>query len=297
MHYRAAVALKVTALPEREDGIGAGASAEPRPAATVDAILRAFAIVETLAETRDGLTVTELARLEDVNKALTHRALASLVQAGYAVQDDQSQRYRLTPRLLALAMGYYDALGLRGVAGPIMQAAANRTVCNAEFTRHMDGELRILIWVPPQQRIAGLQVVSRPGDTQAPHATAAGKVWLASLDDASLSAFLAQASLPQLGPRTIVDRAALRTEIASVRVRGYALNQQEDGDGVFALAVPIRSADGVTHLGSLGLTRPMAGVGPETVPHLLDAAQEAARLLGATLPRGEELTNAGRGAY
>src|SRR6185295_9953247 len=101
----------------------------PKP--TVDAILRAFAIVETLAETRDGSTVTELARLEDVSKALTHRALASLVSTGYVVQDEQSQRYRLTPRLLAVAMGYYDSLGIRGVAGPILQSVADATGCNA----------------------------------------------------------------------------------------------------------------------------------------------------------------------
>jgi IclR family acetate operon transcriptional repressor len=261
-----------------------------RQAATVDAILRAFTIVEHLAERRDGLTVTALARLEDVNKALTHRALASLMQAGYVVQDEGSQRYRLTPRLLALAMGYYDALGLRGVAGPILQAAADATGCNAEFTRLMDGELRILMWVPPQQRVTGLRIVSRPGDTQAPHATAAGKIWLASLDEPELASWLDGRDLPALGPGTITTAPALREELRFVRDLGYALNREEDGHGVYALAVPIRTPD-QTYLGSLGLTRPFAGTTVETVTRLREVASEAAAHLGAVLPRGEELLN------
>jgi DNA-binding IclR family transcriptional regulator len=258
---------------------------------TVDAILRAFVILENLAETRDGMTVTELARLEDVNKALTHRALASLVSAGYVVQDDQSQRYRLTPRLLAVAMGYYDALGVRRVAGPLMQMVADETGCNAEFTRYMDGQLRILLWVPPQQRLTSLQVVARPGDIQAPHATGAGKVWLASLSDADLDSFLATAPLPRMGPRTIVEPATLRAEVERVRKAGYAINRQDDSEGVFALAVPINSPDGHSYLGSLSLTRPYGGIDETAVPRLIEAARRTAQALGEVLPRGEELTS------
>lgn len=266
-----------------------------KQAGTVDAILRAFTILEYLAETPEGSTVTELARTEDVHKALTHRALASLTTAGYVVHDAQSQRYRLTPRLLALAMGYYDSLGLRGVAGPVMQAVADETGCNAEFTRYMDGELRILMWVPPQRRGTPLQVVSRPGDVQTPHATAAGKVWLASLSQGDVEAFLAGRALPRLGPRTIVDRDALLAELDLVRAQGYALNLEEDGPGVFALTVPIHPQGGTDLLGTLGLTRPIADVDEASINTLFAAARAAAQALGAMLPRGEELTSLSAG--
>jgi IclR family pca regulon transcriptional regulator len=175
------------------------------------------------------------------------------------------------------------------VAGPILQELADATRCNAEFTRLMDGELRLLMWVPPRLRVGGLRVVSRPGDVQAAHATAAGKVWLSALDDAALDAWLAAADLPPLGPNTIVEADVLRDEILTVRREGHALNREEDGEGVFALAVAIRTPDGAVQLGSLGLTRPLAGVDDSTITSLHDHATAAAARLGAMLPRGEEL--------
>jgi IclR family acetate operon transcriptional repressor len=263
-----------------------------RQPGTVDAILRAFTILEALAEAPAGFSVTELARQEDVNKALTHRALASLQHAGYVAHDGGSQRYRLTPRLLAIAMGYYDSLGLRDLAGPVMQRLADDTSCNSEFTRFMDGELRILMWVPPHQRVAGLQVVSRPGDVQAPHATAAGKVWLASLQQAALDAFLKDRELVPLAPGTIVDEGGLRLELDRVRQAGYALNLEEDGVGVFALAVPIRADAAAPYLGSLGLTRPYSFEAKAAIPDLVAAASRAAGELAAVLPRDDELSAA-----
>ncbi len=262
---------------------------------TVDAILRAFAILEHLAESRDGASVTELAVRESVNRALTHRALTSLMHAGYVVQDERSDRYRLTPRLLALAMGYYDSLGLRGVAGPIMQVLADATGCNAEFSRFMDGDLRLLMWVPPARPVSRLQLVSRPGAIQAAHATAAGKVWLASLGEAELGEFLGPGPLPRLGPRTIVDPAALAEELAVVRSRGYATNQEEDGEGFFAVAVPVAPDGEHSLIGSLGLTHPLAGIEEIEMADLVAAAREAANTLAEVLPRGHELTGLAAG--
>ncbi len=119
-------------------------------------------------------------------------------------------------------------------------------------------------------------------------------MWLASLDEETLDAFLASAELPRLGPRTITDREVLRDEVARVRVSGFALNRQEDSDGVFALAVPVTPPDGSVYLGSLSLVRPALGSEPSrsepSIEPLFSAAARAAAILGRILPRGAELT-------
>src|SRR5207245_1354704 len=99
-----------------------------------------------------------------------------------------------------------------------------------EFTRFMDGELRLLMWIPPQRSATGLQIVSRPGAIQPAHATAAGKVWLASLGNPELRAFVWEHPLPRLGPGTIVDPETLLAEVEGIRESGYAVNREEDGE-------------------------------------------------------------------
>jgi IclR family acetate operon transcriptional repressor len=158
----------------------------------------------------------------------------------------------------------------------------------------MDGDLRLLMWVPPRRRGAGLQVVSRPGDIQPAHATAAGKVWLASLDDADLHREIGERPLPILGRSTITDPKALLREVARVRSRGYATNHEEHGQGYFAVAVPVVPPDGQGLLGSLGLTRPLTG-GDFSIETLAEAAGRAARELGAVLPRGSEMASLAAG--
>ena len=80
-----------------------------------------------------------------------------------------------------------------------------------------------------------------------------------------------------------------------MRVAGYALNRQEDSDGVFAVAVPVHSPDGTAYLGSLSLTRPDSPAEETRIPMLVAAAVSAAKAMGQVLPRGAEVASSAAG--
>jgi DNA-binding IclR family transcriptional regulator len=253
-------------------------------AGSVDAILRAMRFIESLAQNIDGLTVTELADAEQENKALTHRALISLVDAGYVEQDKASERYRLTGRLFAVALSYYNKAGLQRLLSPLLRDLAQETRCAVEYTRTIDGEVRILISVQPSGGLSGLQVVSRVGDVQAAHATAAGKVWLAHLAPNELDEYLLNRSLAKRTDYTITDPKRLRAEIERVRRAGCAFNRRESADWVFALAVPVITAGGSQFLGAVGLVRPQASRRASDEKQLVRSAQNAASEMARLVP-------------
>ena len=76
------------------------------------------------------------------------------------------------------------------------------------------------------------------------HETAPGRVLLAALPNDALDAFIARQSMLPLTPQTITQRDRLRLEIERVRVRGYALVDQELEPGLRTLSVPLRNFRG-----------------------------------------------------
>jgi len=76
------------------------------------------------------------------------------------------------------------------------------------------------------------------------HSTAVGKVLVAHLPDKALADLLERIGLPARTAATITDRDRFRAELADVRRVGYAVDDGEEADGVYCLAVPVKGADG-----------------------------------------------------
>ena len=62
---------------------------------------RVLAVLLALAETPEPRGVTELSRGLGMNKNMVHRALATLVSAGYATRDASGELYQPGTRLLS----------------------------------------------------------------------------------------------------------------------------------------------------------------------------------------------------
>ena len=75
------------------------------------------------------------------------------------------------------------------------------------------------------------------------HCTALGKVLLA-YNPEDTARVTGGGELPKLTPHTISDPEALKAELAKVRERGYALDDEEFHEGNFCVAAPVRNYRG-----------------------------------------------------
>jgi IclR family pca regulon transcriptional regulator len=71
-----------------------------------------------------------------------------------------------------------------------------------------------------------------------------GKVLLAGLPPDELEMRVARIDFVKRGPNTITARAALLEELALVRERGLAVNNEELAYGLRSIAVPVRGSGG-----------------------------------------------------
>jgi DNA-binding IclR family transcriptional regulator len=206
--------------------------------------------------------------------------LATLEARRYVRRDGETGRFHLTWRLLALAFGHAERAGMPRLFAPVLQELADETDELVQLAL-VDGE-QVLFVAKAEglgQRIRLLPLVG----LWAPlHATASGKVWLASLPEAELGRVVGRQRLRAVAPRTITAMAVLRRELAQVRARGYAIADEELAEGGRAIAAPVRCAEAV--VGAVALSGPAYRLPLERLHALAPRVAEAARRVAAIWP-------------
>lgn len=241
----------------------------------VEAVERALAVLDVLAEAGEPLGTNEIARRSGINASSVSRLLATLVAARFVEHDEVSGRYRLGLRLVQLGNLAVAGLGLREAAAPELRGLVDTTGETA--TLSVPGE-RDAVTVDFVHSPASVQSVARVGRPSVAHATAAGKVMLAFGDVP-----MAPGRLRRYTSRTIVDRDRLDAELARVRERGWAQAIREREEDLSALAAPVRGGRGEL-AAILGVQGPAARFDQRAmeaaVQPLLEHAERISRELG-----------------
>ena len=82
--------------------------------------------------------------------------------------------------------------------------------------------------------------VTKVGSLAPAHSTGLGKALLADLSDEALEFDFSQLSMKRYTPNTIVEPQRLRKEIATVRRRGYAIDDEETALGLKCVAMAVQ---------------------------------------------------------
>ncbi|WP_024804018.1 IclR family transcriptional regulator [Nocardia sp. BMG51109] len=246
----------------------------------IQSIERAAAVLRLLA--RSGrLGVGDVAAALGLAKPTAHGILSTLRGVGF-VEQDPGGKYRLGTPLREVGGGYLDPNDLRSRAINWADALAARTGAAVRIAARAgsDGVVVVHHVFRPDNTEQALEV----GEDLPPHATALGRVLLAS--DADLAAQVLSGKLPRLTHRTVVDRAELDRVVAEARRAGWAGVVEEFRSGVAGVAAPLRAHGGLV-VGAIGVTGPVDRLCDArlrfrrpVVEHVRDAARAVSRELG-----------------
>jgi DNA-binding IclR family transcriptional regulator len=200
------------------------------------AVTRAAAILEALADSPiipSG--PSELARRLGLPKSSIANILNALADAGLVRRTGSG--FALGRKLAELGGAYLAGIDLVQEfydASRELPTASDETVQLAVLD---DVEMTYLARHDGRQQV---RLTSGIGRRLPATVTATGKAALASLDDRELERRLATVtSLPRLTPNSIVAVDELRSDIARVRQRGHAIDDEETVEGVICLGVAI----------------------------------------------------------
>ena len=82
--------------------------------------------------------------------------------------------------------------------------------------------------------------------------------------------------------KTVTSEAALRTELGTVRARGYAVTDEELEPGLIAVATPVRGYDGAV-VAALSVSGPTTRMNRDGLPAMAGYCAEEAAALSAVL--------------
>ncbi len=237
-------------------------------------------VIEVFADRPKGVALTRLSAELGYGKATLSKVLATMERGRFVRRDAVTGHFHLSCRLLALAFAYAERVGIPGLCAPILQALADETGELVQLAVVEEGSVLFVAKAEgPDHR---LRMVPLVGAVAPLHATASGKVWLASLSEAEATAALTQQGLARLAPRTITSRARLLAQLRGIRAQGYAIVDEELVAGGRAVAVPVIRGDGV--VGSVAVSGPTFRVPVHKLHRMAPQLKRAAVELAAVWP-------------
>jgi IclR family transcriptional regulator, KDG regulon repressor len=200
------------------------------------AVDRAMSLFELLANSQQGLTLSELSRKLNIPKSTTHYLIHTLVTRGYVQRGVDGRHYLLGLRFADVASASPAELHLRTLVMPYLRQMASRLNLTATATVQRGAEAVIIAKVESYQDSGGGAWVGRHLDL---HCTAQGKALISTLSDEKLDKIFGGRDMARFTPNTISSLTALKAHLALVRANGFAVNDEEQVPGVRAVAVPV----------------------------------------------------------
>lgn len=258
-------------LPRGNDGMS-------RPDYAIAVLAKALNLLDLLEE-HQPQSLTELSRRSGIHKATAYRILANLENRGYVERDDSVGPYRLGFHLMRLGMRVTAGLDLPAVARPILerlQSEFNETVNLA-----VPGE-RGVVYIEILESAQGLRMAATVGAQDPFHSTALGKAMLAFWPASRLDEFLESTPLTARTTSTIVQAGTLKSELRRIRLRGYAVDNEENEPGARCVAAPIFDRTGSV-IAAVSISGPASRLKPTHITGMTGSVMSACRQISIRL--------------
>ena len=250
---------------------------------TSTAVERALSILEIIAGSKNGMSNSDLSRKLQIPKSSASYILRVLTHRGYLSRDDEN-KYRLGLKLMDLTGSAIPMEDAREIARPVLVEFLQKSRLpeahvavldngRAVYVEKVDGEksfIKMDIWV---------------GHRLPVHTTAIGKALVSFLPEAEILAILKLHGMEKQTKRSISDPQKFLREVARVRKYGFAVDDEENAEGVRCIAAPIYDARGKV-VAALGTSSIIMHIDEERLPEIVElvkiAAAKVSRGMGYT---------------
>ena len=205
----------------------------------VPALGKGVALLEALAH-EPGLGFTGIQERLGMPKSSTHHLISTMCELGLIKQRSVGG-YALGLKLLELAGVANENSDLQRDAMPLLRNFAREI----QLTCHLGVlEGSEAVYLARAEGARDIVVKSHVGQRFAVNYSALGKCLVAWLEPELLDAVLGRLAFDRRMPKTVTDATEFHHRLAEVRIRGWALDDEEQAPNCRCIAAPIRDRDG-----------------------------------------------------
>ena len=255
----------------------------PQQIAGVQSLERAISIMEVVAE-GEGLSLTEVSEATGLPASTAYRILVTFQSHGMAEFDEVRQLWHVGVTTFRMGASFVRRRKLaehgRGVMRRLQAATgetANLAVADA------DG----VVFVSQVETHQPIRAFFRPGTRGDYHSSGIGKAILAFSDEHSVREITSRNGLVPYTEHTPRDVNTLFVDLATIRARGWSVDDEERNLGMRCVAAPIFNEYGEPVAG-ISISGPAVRVTPAVDVHfgalVCDAAVEITAQFGGLWP-------------
>lgn len=248
----------------------------------VRSVDRAIDVLESLGRAASPLTITEITEDVGGSKSGMFATVQTLVARGFvtSIGAGPERRYSLGAALARLGDTVHDQVTFGGVARQVLRDLSERTGLTSRAAQ-WDGDCAVIV-----DRVDGSDGVRFDlhwGKREPLHRSSVGKAMLALMSDDQARKVLQDIPLEPSTEHSLTTVEAVLDDVRRTRIRGYAVDDEEDILGLICIGAAVLDHRGAT-AGALSITRIKAGIDAAELDRIgrivAASAAEMSRLLG-----------------
>ena len=213
--------------------------ATPESETFVRTFARGLRVIEVMGQSTGRQNIAQISEASDLPRTVVRRFLLTLIDLGFVGSDEKD--YWLTPKVLRLGMTYLYTLPFWRQSQLVLEELGTRMKQSCAVSVLDDSDIVYIQRFHTKRILAFSPSI---GSRLPAYSVSMGRVLLAGLSEPQFDDYLHSTELLPLTPRTVTDKAQLRTAVAKTRELGYAWSDAEYDESISGLAVPVRNAMG-----------------------------------------------------
>ncbi|SBW05843.1 Transcriptional regulator, IclR family [uncultured delta proteobacterium] len=198
-------------------------------------LAKGLAILELIAARNGALTLTDIARTLNLDKATAKRFLSTLIDLGYITSIPVGKTFAVSLKTVQLGYSALSGLAWREIARAYLEELHNE-IQETVSASTLDGDsiLYVIRLPKPGVYIHGAIGMRRPA-----YISSMGKMLLALEPNDVMTRIVGNMDMVPLTPYTLRSHEALLLELEQTKLQGYAVSDQEFSEFTRSIAVPI----------------------------------------------------------
>lgn len=201
----------------------------------VQSIERALDIIEAVVAEQNGMSLTELSAKSGLHKSTAYRITETLVHRGYLTKTDEG-KYRIGLKYIEVASCFITSLELQTEARPYVAEVASHLGLTS-YLGILDGDK--VIYIEKMDVVSSMRMFVNIRQKVSAYCSSLGKCLLSNFSKLEIDDIMKDCDFIKFTPNTIASLEELHREIAKVRSKGWAMDDEEYEKGHRCIGAPI----------------------------------------------------------
>ena len=252
--------------------------------AQVQSLTRGLSILQCLASTEGGLTLTDIAQRVQLPPSTAHRLLSTLEKTGYVYQAGDLALWYVGIEAFTVGSSFLSNRDFVAQSHAYMRRLMEQA---GETTNLAILDGTEAVFIDQVQCRETMRTIVKLGSRVPLHASGVGKAIFASLPDDQIDAMLKIRGLPRITENTITSPETMWASIRVIRQRGWSFDDEEHLPGTRCVAAPFYD-EHAEPLGAISVAGPTSRLPDERIkqlgPLVSHIAEEITHRLGGRWP-------------